>query len=466
MLRRRRACRWPGGWIGAWLIATLVAPTPPVRAQPRADGEPPSCTALALLAVPVDAAARQRHLGRLDAARERCIGDAGYLAALGGAWLELGDAAQALLWLERALLLDPGLLAARADHALALAALGQPQALRDLTREWGQRTDVPPALVERLARQVEAAQADPARWELRRELMLLAGAETNLNQSPTLSELTLTPPEGPIDLPLLEPLEPRAGGALLVEAALQLEYRVLPGRSWLVGATATARHAPAASFTDWYVAQAAASWIESWDAWRLQVSLSELWSSGRLEDDYRADRVALGADRPWGGCLHRGVFDAERRHHSAPILDGRLAGLLYSARCRLDAEARWLVTVAGRWAVDEAIDPDRPGGTQDRWSMGLRLQGHLPQRRRLDMGARYTLYDDREGYSPLLENNARRWQRLASLSVEFAQPLDALGPSWQRAEWIVLTQIARQRSNLELFRYRTGTLYSGLRVAW
>lgn len=462
MPRRRPGVR--AFWLGAWLAAALAAL--PARGEPPAAAEPDSCAALALLAVPAAPDARQRHLDRLDTARERCIHDAGFLAALGGAWLEHGDAAQALLWLERALLLAPDLLAARADHALALAALGEPQALRELAREWGQRTDIPPALLERLATQLAVAQQRPPRWALRREFTLLLGAETNLNQSPALTELTLTPPEGPIDLPLAEPLEPVAGGALIAEGSLQLEYRPRPGRAWLAGATVTTRLAPAARDTNWLFAQVAASWLETRNAWRLQVSVAEVWSDGRLDDDYRADRASVGIDRAWGSCRHRLVTDVERRHQRTPILDGRLTGVVYSARCALGSDGLWVASLAGRWAVDDAVDPNRPGGTQDRYSLGLRLQARLPERRGLDLGARYTFYADREGYSPLLENNARRQQRLLSLSVEFTQPLDRLGPGWQQAEWVVLTQLARQRSNLELFAYRTATLYSGLRVAW
>jgi hypothetical protein len=44
----------------------------------------------------------------------------------------------------------PALEAAQADHALALAALGEPVALQELLGQWAGRSDVPPALWRRL----------------------------------------------------------------------------------------------------------------------------------------------------------------------------------------------------------------------------------------------------------------------------------------------------------------------------
>ena len=109
-------------------------------------GRPDLCGDLSQAAWPTGASARRARLQRLDLVRQLCASHGPFLAALGALWLEEGEPNQALLWLERALLLDPGNLGAQADHALALAALGEPAALAELAKAWAGRTDVPAAL--------------------------------------------------------------------------------------------------------------------------------------------------------------------------------------------------------------------------------------------------------------------------------------------------------------------------------
>ena len=426
-----------------------------------------SCDELALQAVPRDRAARAEHLRLLEQARQRCLAHPAFLAALGGALLDDGDLDQALLWLERALLLDPTLLGARADLALALAAGGDRRALVDLVQEWGSRTDVPLGLVERLA-QAMAADRLPAqsRWTVLRELTLLAGYENNLNQSPRLAELTITPPGGPIDLPLLEALEPRPGGALMADAKFQAGYRADDRQWWLAGISAVGRLAPSVGETDWHVVQVAGSHLFEARPWRFRLAASELWYGGQLAEPYRLDRLSLSVERDLGHCLGRSQVDGERRHQRrTPVGDGRLLGIQLSAQCALDAPRRWLGTVTGRYGIDRPTDDGRAGGDQSRWGIGLRLQGQMAEQRRLDAALRYGDIRDALGYSPLLLNNARRRQRPLQFGVEIAQPLalvlGAGGPNL-----VLQLQGLRQRSNLELFDYRALAIYGGVRWQW
>ncbi len=99
---------------------------------------------------PESLTARRARIAELQRLRHLCIDDAAFLALLGAMLLEDGDAEQALVWLERSLLLDPDSLGARVDHALALAALGQPGALKEVADALRTRGDVPPALRARL----------------------------------------------------------------------------------------------------------------------------------------------------------------------------------------------------------------------------------------------------------------------------------------------------------------------------
>ena len=144
--------RWARGSAAALLAFSLgrVVAAAPEEQGSHAQSAGDHCLTLAAAPWPSGSLAQTAHLRRLEAAAARCNAEPRFLAALGGAWLELGDARQALPWLERALMLDPALDAALADHALALAALGEPVALQELLGQWAGRGDVPPALWHRL----------------------------------------------------------------------------------------------------------------------------------------------------------------------------------------------------------------------------------------------------------------------------------------------------------------------------
>ncbi|HYE70898.1 MAG TPA: hypothetical protein VD932_05165, partial [Aquabacterium sp.] len=307
--------------LAAGLAPGLAAvPLQAAGAEGGSDGQeasPPSilrtanyCGVLASTPWPGTAPARRALLQRLEALRQPCIGHAGFLAALGGLWLEEGEPAQALLWLERSLLLDPVQPGTLADHALALAALGEGAALHALIQEWANRTDIPPALRQRLAAAsaagngtlrpapVPAALRPPDGWVSYREASLTGGYETNLNYSPRLAELTITRPgEAPARQPLLTPLEPRRGGAMATDFAWQLARSPAAGTVFQTGVQATARHAPDDQSTDWHSMQLAASASQRWGSWRAQGEGRMTWIGGSLNEPHRLSRLGLSISR-------------------------------------------------------------------------------------------------------------------------------------------------------------------------
>ncbi|HRD83617.1 MAG TPA: hypothetical protein PLF63_00440, partial [Rubrivivax sp.] len=66
-----------------------------------------TCAQLSRIGWPASTSERRALLVRLDSTRQACLDQPDFLAALGGLWLEEGDVVQALLWLERALKVDP-----------------------------------------------------------------------------------------------------------------------------------------------------------------------------------------------------------------------------------------------------------------------------------------------------------------------------------------------------------------------
>lgn len=474
------------GWAGlAWLLLGVWLSSAPAWAQADATSTAPpprisndeqrlaACAALAASPFPRNAVERRSLLQRLEAARESCIDHAAFLATLGGSWLEDGEPDQALLWLERSLLLEPDQPGAQADHALALMALGNPSARDDLLRKWAGRSDVPPLVWSRLRDGVGAAGSaargggpvQRQRWAQVRELAVLAGYESNLDQSPRLTELTLTPSDGPITWPLLEPITPRAGGATVAEVAWQLAFSPQQGTLVQAGVQVTARQAFNHSDTNWHHLQLAASASQRFGGWRAQLQASATWFGGRLNEPYQVQRLTLSLENNGLGCLHRVALEADvRRQRLTSLNDGRARAALWSLLCPLPGLRDWTGGIALRSNVDRPQDELRPGGTQRQHSVGLRISGPVGSLWRADASVRFTQTQDSEGYSPLLENNARRSAQPVQLNLELTRPSNIgllLG-----SDIVVQIQHVQQDSNLALFTYKSTALFSGLRWRW
>ena len=120
--------------------------------------------------------------------------------------------------------------------------------------------------------------------------------------------------------------------------------------------------------------------------------------------------------------------------------------------------------MAARTSIDQPLDAERPGGTQRLWSVGGRLQGPVSYGFRLDGSLRFTIVRDDDGYSALLDNNARRHLKQTQLALDLTRPLAARwGPG---AELLLQWRITHQDSNLPLFSYSSVSSYAGLRWGW
>ena len=473
----------------ALLVGFILAPAARAVEQPLPEDAAGSelnvaqpvdyCAMLAASAWPRTPVARRALLHRFEILRPQCIGHAVYLAALGALWLEEGEPAQALLWLERSLLLNPDQPGAQADHALALAALGEPAARDALAQQWLNREDVPLALRQRLAQgastvakngngTTELSVSSPPLntvdgWIFYREASWLIGGESNLDHSPRLNELTLTPPEGSISFPVES--RPLSGSATVADLSWQLAYSPRTGMIVQTGLQGSARHAPTESDTDWHHIQWAGGASQQWGLWRGQILASVTKVGGALNEPYRLARLGVSIDREAIGCSLRVAVETEMRSHRlTESADGRTVGGLWNTQCPWPGSTTWNWGLALRRSVDEPSDPTRPGGKQRQASLGLRVFGPLSWRIRLDASLRTSLLTDSEGYSPLLENNAIRRLNQTQLSIELNRPLQL---SWiSGAEALVQLQAVHQSSNLPIFRYQGVSAYGGFRWRW
>ncbi|NRF66803.1 hypothetical protein HLB44_07395 [Aquincola sp. S2] len=456
------------------LGAAHAAEAPPSVVRPN---EPATvCALLAPSPWPATTVERRLHLRRLESAQDQCIGHAGFLAVLGALWLDEGDAETARVWLERSLLLEPDNLGALADHALALAALGEPAALKELASSWRSRSDVPPALLRRIESAAGAGTAfrlararlgenmDWPRFAARGEASVLFGHDSNLAVSPRLTELTLTPPEGgDVVLPVIS--TPRRGAAVRADLSWQAAWELSPNRMVRTGLNFAARNAPSESSTDWYQAQAAASFTQRWNGWSASVQTDLSWFGGALTEPYALGRARLVLEQLGESCSHAAQFETDgRRQRDTRSADSTTVLLAWRLQCRPLGRRDWQWSLALRGGTDRPNHDGRPGGVQRSLGGVLRLEHRPDPLTTIDLSIGTLRLDDREGYSTLLENNAVRHQAQSFVSMEVSR---ALHTSWlPGAEWVVQLGRHRQSSNLALFRHEGTTAYTGLRWPW
>lgn len=341
--------------------------------------------------------------------------DPAALAAEGAAALERGELDLAVERLEYALLLDPTLLGARLDLALAYARLGQTELARALAEPLLARTDLPAGLAALLA-------PAPRAW-----LQTLLVHRSNRSLAPQDRTLWLTLPQGRTHFTLSE--RPDAG--FLTQNQLGLLLRpdlLLTLDADLGGGRASERE----RLTLAYQPTLRDLLTLAHERWQGEPLTSELRYERRLSPTWSAEAGL----RHWHGSLD--------------TLDG--LPLTLSARLPLPARLYGRLDLL----ADAPLHANRPGG----WRLGLggelraQAQAHGW---RLDADLQYTEWRDRDGYSPLLENDARRRLRQTTLRLDLAPQHS---PFFLRLQW------DRQDSNLSLFRLHDTTLGAGLLLLW
>lgn len=463
-----------------WALGLAVFAASPASATESASGPQPldaarGCVGLVPSPWPATLVERRLHLRRMEAARLQCIGHAGFLAAFGALWLEEEEPEQARVWLERSLMLDPANPGALADHALALAALGEPTALKELALAWRSRTDVPPALRERISVALEPGatlrlpiprlgeRLSAPRRASRGEASVLVGYDNNLAISPRLTELTLTPPEGPIVLPVIS--TPRRGGALRTDLSWQTAWAPSAHQVARIGISMAARSAPGHSSTDWHQFQGSVNFTQQWDGWSLSGQGDAVWFGGALTEPYALARARLQLAHAGENCSQAAQVELDgRRQTETRSADSLTTLLAWRLQCRPFDRRDWQWGLTLRGGVDRPERDLRPGGVQRSLGAVLRLEHRPTALTAIDLSLGTLKLDDSEGYSPLLENNAVRTQRQSFVVAEVSHALDL--DAMPGAEAVFQITRFRQTSNLALFRHEGTNAYIGLRWPW
>lgn len=434
-----------------------------------------ACALLTPWPWPASTIERRLHLRRMAAAQDQCVGHAAFLAALGALWLEEGEAEKARVWLERSLLLEPESLGAQADHAMALAALGEPAALKELASSWRARADVPVALRRRIEgastkgtglalAQARLGGMDWPRYAGRGEASVLLGYDTNLAVSPRFSEVTVVFPEGG-ELTGQVGGVPRKSGALRTDLSWQAAWELDARRSVRTGLSVSARNAPGESSTDWHQLQAAASVTQRWNGFSASAQADLAWFGGALTEPYALGRARLVLERLSESCSQAAQLEVDsRRQEETRSFDSTAALLAWRLQCRPLGQRDWQWSVAVRGGIDRPNHDNRPGGVQRSLGVSLRLEYRPSPLSMIDVSIGTLQLNDREIYDVLLKGQPVRHQSQSFATLEFSH---SLNPSFlPGAEWIFQLSRYNQTSNIPLFQHQGTSAYTGLRWPW
>lgn len=391
--------------------------------------------------------------------------DVAYNYQLGVLALRSGQYGIALNAFERVVLQRPEHAGAWLDLAIASFHLGD-EAAAEQFFHYVQRTFAPPPAVRKVIdqylRQIAAHVAAKRNWQ--GQIGLSLGWTDNVNSGPALEKVQLTSGGQRIEVALDSRQRPRAASFLQTEAlfrwgpaALQsppdggnapatgLQF-ILHGQQRLnTGETEFNQGAA--------LAAANYNWQRGADGWSLVLAHQDYHlGNSRM---YSADWGDLTLRHDFGPCLVSGGLEVERRRYGEQTsLDGNIRSLRLGGDCMLGHPDR-VASVVLRSGKDVPV-LQRAGGEQYRHEI-LASYRHPAGAGRLEYTGRLTRQEDREGYSPLLEEGAIRHIRRGQLGILFALPVAGT------QEWFVSGQYYTQQSNLKLFTQNAATLQTGWR---
>lgn len=349
--------------------------------------------------------------------------------------------------LERVIAARPRFAGAWLDLALASYRSGDPVAALEHLEYLRSQFSLPLALaaqVDYWHRLWQSPQQAPAQLGWQGEVILGLGYDTNANAGLDSRQMPLSLPGGSAMFEVDKKFQPRADvfslfglttwgppravaagrlNPILLLRSKQLfhegEYSTLDLRPGLLYEQATGE---------------AGSW-----------QLSVFAQHYRLGGDglFNGLRIATQRNQTWRSCLWAAGVEIEaRQHQRVTNLGGTIFGLNGSLGCRVLNNGNLSATLRTGY---EQAHGDRPGGDNRGSEIFVLYDQPIDATRRVQASWQYTVINDQEGYSPLLENNAARSQRRQLIAISLRQ---ALGREW---ELRLNFERLEQNANLSLF---------------
>ncbi len=386
----------------------------------------------------------------------------------------------------RVLALDPAFAGAWLDLAVVTFQRGDvaqsEEFLGILERRFAPLPDAVSLGIAALRERIAAGQVPPG-WRWRHAIQAGTGRDSNANSGLSLQNITLTLPGGAILLPLDAGFKPRADSYALTQFSSEGQRRV--GQGELEVATSLrARRNRAEHAFDTTELQAGVAYAGGQPlAGGALPFLAGPWRIGaqaqvaRLGEATALQVLSLHGLHAWSqaACSPQASLQLDwRRFPTARPLDSRIGwlGAQWNCPSPLPGPAQRL-KLQVRLGHETARIPDteaqgRPGGntrhqestlTQD-WQWAGPWGMH-----RIEAVAQWAEASDTKGYSPVLDDDARRVLRRSTAALAYLMPLPAPGTEAGRWTAIWSAQAYRQRSNLGIFRMRGEVLQVSLQRA-
>lgn len=371
---------------------------------------------------------------------------------------EAGQPEQAGIIFERILLEQPWRLGVWLDYALSLQQMGNNDSARAIYQSL-LKQNPPEHLVPWLKKQIQIMSPQSEDWQYAGAITLLTGHDSNLNRAPAASTLTLTMPSGTLlVLPLSGVSRASAGASQLARFDWQALRQGATAGDWLLQAAFNTRLSPDISGQNYL--QSSIGLAHSWtsassDNYHAILTAQNLRYNGQdIQRTLRAGLYQWQHGQTVGQADCSVSYGAEWEmlaYPSVTELNGQYFGVAADLGCKTDIAWQLLL----RAGIDQA-EHQRPGGDQQRAELRGQLGDRLGAGKWLAL-TELTWLRDKDGYNPLLDNNATRDIRHWLVKLEYQHPIGA------GLHAVASAETFRQYSNLPLFAMRGKAAWIGVR---
>lgn len=393
-------------------------------------------------------------LEEMLAVESACLDSADFMYALGQVLNRVGRYSEALDRLEFAIMQSPEFWRAQIEYAIALQGSGGESSAAALLRQLAREEKLPRQLRAELEKIENKVRVEGSKIFAHRTLLGFSiGYDDNLMGVTRYDNLQLTLPSGSLPVTLDAVSHPKGGAFSRVELMHERQLLNDAQGSWRLNLLGSYRWAPG---------------YEEANLGHVGVALMRqphanggVYGSLLLQNVFRGGGLSLwqvqagvGGEHGYGTWRFRlGVESYLTRYPATPVFGANYGGLLLQLS---QPEAGMFLQL--RRGSDRPIDTARPGGAQ--YQSAVRLgKYHAFAGGWLSGEYEYAFLRDQDGYSSILENNAKREIRRQVMRAEYRWFFSGLTP-YVGVEWL------DQRSNLALFSPRNLIVSIGVRHLW
>ena len=369
----------------------------------------------------------------------------------------------ALVALERSLLLDATQLGVQLDYAVALAKTGDLASARELAKQLLEGKTPPLAvrqMLEAALRDEQSSSVKPkTHWEWRGSVQSLIGKETNLNSATTAEAINLILPNGQIALPLDALSRPRSGTASISMGHIIAQTLVDTGQLVFQGDW---RERFAFGNSEFSYSQQDASLLwrkHAADAWAGRLATSSYSMGGSLL--FEAQSVSAWKEFTNKDCTLATGLEAEQRSYAQDNTQNGIYASAFASTLCIKGQSNFRLGIqAGN---DRASQSRRAGGNQSRLDFKASWERQWSWGRTIAEVVSSQLKDS-SPYSDILGGDVRNTQRQNfRVSVIKRLKFEEISNKWGGWYSVSAVEVLRQESNIVLFDVRGESLYTGLR---